>query len=733
MTPAHVRAGGDFIRRVPGFVLVERPDQTEAGPSPAELVEGIVGAVKEFKDEKAKRKPKRPPPGPRKHGPGTEKRDPKQRTAAHFDARYDEVSKARDEDAEHRATLTEKREQALADACAACGMTLSEARRRGFEGAEKAVREGRATPEQMKLVYRVESGIEFAKRRADESTRNQRGEFVWPGGEVTAGCYRAPFQKRGFKSSLHHHYRRFAASCGRAFRRNLLAGDKKDGCWRHVRKINALDRIYVFFSAVCHDIWRVDIDRDFESYEAFRAWIEHVVEEHDLPCRPHIVDWIPDERRPGRVIRPHLYFILPDGSEVWPHSPPRQHDMLKAVIKATQEAFGGDRGGNAHPFSGKNPLSWLVESRIVEPERMPTLGEWYEGLGSPLTPTGPLPGLLAAAKEAASLGEESGGWFPVVREAGFAMAKTLHLAGKKVTADAIAAEIADQLTDTLRPTGDQIATLAKLIQRVADFTARTFDSSKMDAKGRRRGAAAHLIEPTMTKEQREAVGGAFSGPVRIDKTVEALAEAMRLDMICGRTPTVDLVAAKGIRCRKTVQRHFEAAYAIAKSRIQAEKGNGGRSKELRALFRSGGGSPAFTPGPGQADPCQADRDSGQAAACEAPLTDPPLTDPPEVPAPASTAQTIDYADDDVAEAMRSLAAEAWKRFTETGNWPERSKTNQDTLRRIERAKRRRLRPSEVRAATLARQPGSLLAAFMASGIKTIHRSIKDPVLRSVVA
>jgi len=704
LTPAHVRADGDFMRHLPGFVLVDRPDQTEAGPSPDELIEGIVGAVREFKAEKAQRKPKRPPPGPRKAGPGTEKRDPKQRTVLHFDARYDEVSKARDEDAERRAKLLADRELPLREACEACGMTLEEARWREYLGAEKNVRLGNATADEIKLVYKAEKAMEFKARRAEESTRNQRGEFVWPGGEVTAGCYRAPFQKRGFKSSLHHHYKRFSASCGRAFRRNLLAGDKKDGCRRHNRKVNALDRIYVFFSAVCHDIWRVDIDRDFESYADFRAWIEHIVEEHDLPCRPHIVDWIPDERRPGRVIRPHIYFILPDGSEVWPHSPQRQHDMLKAVIKATQEAFGGDCGGNSHPFSGKNPLSWLVESRIVEPERMPTLGEWYEALGSPLTPIGPLPGLLAAAKEAASLGEESGGWFPVVREAGFAMAKTLHLAGKKVTADAIAAEIADQLTDALRPTGDQIATLAKLIERVADYTARTFDPSKMDAKGRRRGAAAHLIEPTMTKEQREAVGGAFSGPVRIEKTIEALAEAIRLDMLCGRTPTVDLVAAKGIRCRKTVKRHFEAAYAIAKSRIPATKANGGKAKEFKALFRSSADFPAFIPGPGQA---------------EAPVFA-VKADPPEASAPAIPDKAIDP---EPADLLGTTGADE----TDPDDFIV------DALRRIEHAKRRSLRPSEVRGATQARQPGSLLAAFMASGIKRYHPSIKNPVLRSTAA
>ncbi|MFK4581197.1 hypothetical protein [Bradyrhizobium ottawaense] len=356
---ANAAAGADFVRHVAGFASFEFPDRLEAGPTPAEVVSGIVDEVR------ARKKPKRVP-GPRKTGPGTEKRDPKKRSAADFEARSDEVAEARGELREARAKRDADRE--LKEATDR-GMTVDELRadkQREFEAADKAIRQGYATPDQIKLAYDVEQAQFFAKRTAEESTRNAIGAFEWKGGEVTSGCYRAPFQKKGFKSSLHHHYKRFAASCGRAYRRNLLAGDRKDGCWRHSKKVFALDRIYAFFCAVCFDMWRIDIDRDFESYDEFRAWIDHVVREHDLPCAPHIVCWIPDDRRPGQVLHPHLYFILPEGSAVWPHSEKSQHDKLKAVIVKTQEAFGGDKGGNCHPFSGKNPLSWLVESRIVE-------------------------------------------------------------------------------------------------------------------------------------------------------------------------------------------------------------------------------------------------------------------------------------------------------------------------------------------------------------------------------
>ncbi|MBB4377324.1 cell envelope integrity protein TolA [Bradyrhizobium sp. SBR1B] len=699
----HASAGADFVRHVAGFASFEFPDRPEAGPTPDEVVAGIVDAAKALK------KPKRVP-GPRRSGPGTEKRDPKKRSASDFEARSDEVAEARGQLREARARRDADREIKEASDR---GMTVDELRadkQREFEAADKAIRQGYATPEQIKLAYDVEQAHFFAKRSAEESTRNAVGAFEWKGGEVgTSGCYRAPFQKKGFKSSLHHHYKRFAASCGRAYRRNLLAGNRKDGCWRHSKKVFALDRIYVFFCAVCFDMWRIDIDRSFKDYEEFRAWIDHVVREHDLPCAPHIVCWIPDDRRPGQVLRPHLFFLLPEGSAVWPHSEKSQHDKLRSVIVKTQEVFGGDRGGNCHPFSGKNPLSWLVESRIVQPERMPDLQEWFEAVGGTFVPNKPLPGLVAGAMEAAALGEESGGWFPCVREAGFAMAKEIHNAGRAKLADRkafagqIAKSITDPLTAALRPTAEQAAKLAALIVRVAKHTAETFDPSKMDKKGRRRGAAAHLIEPVMTLKERYAVGGEFSGPVRIEKTVELLAESMRLDMLCGREPTVAGITAKGIRCAKTVARHFDAAYSLAKSRMLAPKINAGKPVELRALFRSNPLFPADILVPGQAE--------ATVFAVK--------SDPPEASAPAIPDKTIDL---EPADILGTTADEF-----------DPDDFMVDALSRVEHAKRRRLRPSEVRAGTQARQPGSLLAAFMASGVKTVHRSIKNPVLRSAVA
>jgi hypothetical protein len=290
------------------------------------------------------------------------------------------------------------------------------------------------------------------------------------------------------------------------------------------------------------------------------------------------------------------------------------------------------------------------------------------------------------------------------------MAKEIHNAGKaklaerKTFAGQIAKAITDPLTAALRPTAEQAAKLAALIVRVTKHTAETFDPSKMDKKGRRRGAAAHLIEPAMTLTERYAVGGEFSGPVRIEKSVEALAEAIRLDLLCGREPTAADIKAKGIRCGKTVDRHFDAAYSLAKSRIPAPKTNAGKPVELRALFRSNLGFPADILVPGQA--------AAPVFAVK--------SDPPEASAPAIPDKTIDP---DPADLLGTTGADEF----------DPDDFIVDALRRIEHAKRRRLRPSEVGAASQARQPGSLLAAFMASGIKRFHRSIKNPVLRSTAA
>ncbi len=598
--------------------LALAPDN--GGGELARLIDGIAASA----EPAPKKRHKAPRPGLR--GPGS--KPPRQRNES-FEPDYDAVVAQRGEDREKRAKRKAERDEELTKIAEAEGLTLREWRDRELDEAMKRVgayvawmekarakvwtsvyseqlassgcSEERArnvadaavtvfnkappfdpdmphlSKEDRRLVNDVERAQTFSKRLQDEATRDANGVFHWPGGLVADKYYRAPFSMAGKKSDRHPHYKRIAASAGKASKGNLLAGDTKDSCHRHARKLYALDKPQVHFAAVCKDMFRLDLDVDFASYEELRSFIEYKAKEHNLPAGPHVAAWYPDDRAPGEANRPHLYVILPDDCAVWPHSSDREKNMLKAVIKGLQEVFGADKGGTVHPYSGKNPLSWLTEFRIVEPKRMPTLAEWFEALGCEWVPDG-MPDDISIENlhdAAQAFEKELAAWWRVVRGVTFSTGHALYKSGKidLDDRDGFAKKakraISGPLTKALKPAaGKQAQRLAEMIDSATSYMARTFDPSKLDRDHRNRGAAAHLIEPGMTQKEREAVGGTYSGPVRIGKSVAMLAEIIRLDLICRRKPTIASVADRG-RCYNTVKRHWDEAYALAKSRISS--------------------------------------------------------------------------------------------------------------------------------------------------------------------
>ncbi|MCS3727363.1 hypothetical protein [Bradyrhizobium betae] len=706
----------DFMRVIPGWVLHERSEQPACDVPDAQprKVYGILSrkADTESREEPAKLPTRHKAPMPGLRGPGSKSL---KRSTSEFSEGFGQVAETRRCDRIRRAARRAEHELELEAAAQACGMTLREARAKELAGAQRACEieyagGPKASEYDHKLCENVERAQHFAKMRADEATRDDGSVFRWPGGIVVDGCWRAAFEKRGLKSSEHPHFERVAASAGRPNKKNLLAGDSKGGCWRHVKKLYALDRLYLYTCVVCKDMWRLDIDRDFESFQHLCAWIEYIVEEYDLPCRPHFYSAIPDERRPGMILHPHLWFLLPEGCAVWPNSPPRQHAMLKAVIEALAKAFGADKGGCTLPHMGKNPLSPLCEAHVIEPERMPTLGEWFEALDCEFVPDSS-PALALTIQTvldgASCLGEESTGWFKVTQAVGGQYGREMYKSGKvdisNVTrfAKAIQKAISGPLTQALRPTaGKQAATLAKMIESVSAYVARTFDPAKFDKKRRNKGAAAHLIHPGMTKEEREQVGGRYATTVRMDKSIEALAEAIRLDLLCGRSPTIASVAAKGIRCLNTVARHFDSAYAIAKSRIPEIQ----VSMSFRGLFWGRPALPALKAFP------------GPAAAVVASSASPLNSYPPEAGDPANPAnplifEPVDYTGTDPADLddPDDFIADALRRV-------EHARIHAPASVNSLRGARRR----QIRTNASPVPVGAAFAAFRAAGIRSVY-------------
>jgi hypothetical protein len=130
----------------------------------------------------------------------------------------------------------------------------------------------------------------------------------------------------------------------------LRSGPFNDVRYHHERKIFALDGAYINLRTDCAEIFRIELDRDFPDVATLLRWLKK------RKVQPQVVVWFWDSRYPGRVIRPHFYFILPDKKGVW-YGETKGTRMLHAVATAINKDYDGDPGCLANLFDGKNPLS----------------------------------------------------------------------------------------------------------------------------------------------------------------------------------------------------------------------------------------------------------------------------------------------------------------------------------------------------------------------------------------
>jgi hypothetical protein len=318
---------------------------------------------------------------------------------------------------------------------------------------------------------------------------------------------------------------------------------------------------------------RLDLDMPFATEDHLRAYIANKVIEHDLPCGPHVIVNTPDDRLPGEWNKPHLQFMLPEGSAVWKVSDLKQHAMLGQVIAALTLAFGGDPGGLADPFSGKNPVSWLNEAKVYQDTHMPTLIEYFEALDCTLDPKAMFRFMSTEALEEAGFDRaDSQTWLTTVARLANLGAQDLHKQGFP-TADAerlkkrIIKLITAPTLEAIKPSAAQKKAVTKLIECCARYAADSFDPAKMDTNGKDRGAAAHLIDATDSTRVAQQKGKAYADTVKITETRAIITKAIRLELAAGREPTIASITALVPRCYNSVKTHFFACYQTAVASI----------------------------------------------------------------------------------------------------------------------------------------------------------------------
>lgn len=436
-----------------------------------------------------------------------------------------------------------------------------------------------ATEGQRKLVRNAE-GAAFAIKRWDGIlTSDQRiftQGFEWPGGWVVEGQYwRDKFVERGLRTWDHPYYQRMIASMGKASRGRLRTGMTKGGCVRQFSKLHGADNLYAFFCEECRDMFRLDCDQTFASEAEMRSWLAHRARETGAPL-PHVVTWIPDDRFPDLIIKPHFWNLLPEKKAVWPTHPESTHRLLDEVISALTDAYECDRGGLTYPFHGKNPISPLTDAIIVQDTEMLTLGEIADQMNLTWDPAITM---RRVSRENIDLGNfdpsDSNTWFGLTASLARATGRTLLKAGFDVTdADAFRKAIADTIrptvVQTINPAASERKELEKEILARADWVVENFDPSRMDPRGRPRGACADLIKPTDDEATRQRIGQTYVAEKRSAGTRAVLMPVYRERIKQGRDHSRRAIEKASGRAYNTIKRHeFQCEVEVISEQLVA--------------------------------------------------------------------------------------------------------------------------------------------------------------------
>jgi hypothetical protein len=180
----------------------------------------------------------------------------------------------------------------------------------------------------------------------------------------------------------------------------------------------------------------------------------------------------------------------------------------------------------AHPFHGKIPLSPLTHAVVIQDTCMPALDEWADHMKlSWAAPEIAFRQMTVDRLEEAGFERaQSNTWFSVPSKLACSTGRKLFRGGFAVAdEDAFQATIAEAVTpevfDLIRPqTAKQTKVVEQMIENCARWTARTFDTSKVDGKVKDRGAIAHLIEPTDTPKTKRQKGQAYVAEKRTAAT-----------------------------------------------------------------------------------------------------------------------------------------------------------------------------------------------------------------------
>lgn len=260
-------------------------------------------------------------------------------------------------------------------------------------------------------LARLEDSAKASKKMAEKavSEREQVKRRMTVGFEShnpveIGGRVRGPLYEKGLRSDrLGKAGKLFVRGCRKA-RFLRTANEKGFITVQHGRKVLSLDYAWVEGNREMVSLIRVDLDRCFLSFDDLRARLQDLVDAGDLPCMPHLVagDMAPlriSERQPDEtwrdrhvphLIRPHLWFLLPDAVNMGLQGRDHPKRILEAVSRGLCNvllSLGADPNAAALLVRGKNPLSPWWQSENFNDAVFPSLSEYARRLGKAMRTT----------------------------------------------------------------------------------------------------------------------------------------------------------------------------------------------------------------------------------------------------------------------------------------------------------------------------------------------------------
>ena len=224
------------------------------------------------------------------------------------------------------------------------------ARRGALDAAFAAAKAIKDAEERKATLLKLDEKTAAAKRSADraKSERDMVRRRMRVGFENTVhtdvgGRVRAPFREQGLRSDrLGVAAKLFVRGCYKGKR--LRAANEKGFIQRQFRsKVLTLDFAWVEGNREMVSLIRVDLDRLFESFDHLRGLLRELVDAGRLPCMPHLVAGDVavistltadnDVLTRPMLVRPHLWFVLPEAVNAGPKGRESPKRLLDAVYR----------------------------------------------------------------------------------------------------------------------------------------------------------------------------------------------------------------------------------------------------------------------------------------------------------------------------------------------------------------------------------------------------------------